>query len=283
MPAEHITQEQADEYAIGALEPRLERAIALHLAECPACRDIVRDAERLAATLALSAPSRRASRRLRRRVWTGAGIARPTLLQRGLRVAPAAAAVAAVFVAAAAFTGMVSVRGEVNDLRAENVNLKGEINDALNQRVEIAALTERLVQAEAASFKQQEATRSDRELMLAMMSPESDTADVNATPGNDPAIGRLIWDEKQKKVWFVANRLPQRPSDETYHIWVATEGKYVSLGTFNTDATGFARVERTLPEGISQYEQAIVTIESAAAEAKGGNAVFVASLWGLRN
>jgi anti-sigma factor RsiW len=173
MPAEHITQEQADEYAIGALEPRLERAVALHLAECPACRDIVRDSERLASTLALSAPARKASRRLKRRVWTGAGIARPTLIQRAWRVAPAAAAIAAVVVAAASFTGMVSVRNEINGLRAENVNLQDEINEIPRQQVEIAALTERLAQAEAQSIKQQEATRSDRELMLAMMSPRA--------------------------------------------------------------------------------------------------------------
>jgi hypothetical protein len=84
-------------------------------------------------------------------------------------------------------------------------------------------------------------------------------------------------------VWFVANRLPQRPDGETYHIWVITEGEYVSIGTFNTDATGFARVERTLPEGIAQYDQAIVTIESIAAERRDGDTVFVASLWSLRN
>ncbi len=283
MPGEHITQEQADEYAIGALEPRLERAVALHLAECPACRDVVRDSERLASKLALSAPARRASRRLRSRVWTGAGIARPTLLQRAWRVAPAAAAIAAVVVAAASFTGMVSVRNEVNGLRAENVNLQDEINEIPRQQVEIAALTERFAQAEAESVKQQEATRIDRELMLAMMSPESDAADLNATPGNDPAIGRLIWDENQKKVWFVANRLPQRPAGETYHIWVITEGEYVSLGTFNTDATGFARVQRPLPEGIAQYDQAIVTIESTASAQRDGPPVFVAALWSLRN
>ena len=139
MPGEHITQEQADEYAIGALEPRLERAIALHLAECPACRDVVRDSERLAATMALSAPSRRASRQLRKRVWTGAGIARPALLQRAWRVAPAAAAIAAIVVAAAAFTGMLSVRDEVNDLKARyregrvgDVEVKTKLAAAIN-------------------------------------------------------------------------------------------------------------------------------------------------------
>ncbi|MEX0781599.1 MAG: anti-sigma factor [Dehalococcoidia bacterium] len=283
MPGEHITQGQADEYAIGALEPHLERAVALHLAECHDCRDMVRDSERLAATLAMAAPSRRASRRLRRQVWMGAGLARPTLIQRAARFVPAAAAVAAMLVAAAAFTGMVSVRSEVNGLRTENVNLQSEIKDVQSQKVEIAALTERLAEAEASSFKQEQATRSDRELMLAMMSPESDTANLQSTPGHDSAIGRLIWDEANDRVWFVTNRLPQRPAGQTYHVWVNADGKWISLGTFNTDATGFARFETVLPEGIGTYVQALVTIESIAAEERGGDAVFVATLWSLRN
>lgn len=281
MPAEHITQEEADEYAIGALEAPLERAVSVHLAECEACRDIVHDSERLASKLAMSAPHLRAPRKLRRQVWSAAGIQRPSLAQRGMRFAPAAAAIAAVVIAAAAFTGMVSVRNQVNGLKAENGNLQTEIDDALGQKVEIAALTERLAQEEMASFKLQQATRSDRELMLAMMSPESEAANLLATEGNDPAIGRLIWDEKQKKVWFVANRLPPRPRGETYHIWVNASGKYVSLGTFNTDESGFARFEKSLPDGIAQYDQAVVTIESIAAESRDGDAVFVAYLSGL--
>lgn len=282
MPGEHITQGQADEYAIGALEPHLERAVSLHLSECHDCRDMVRDAERLAARLALSAPARRANRRLKQRVWTQAGITRPSFAQRAVKFVPAAAAIAAVFVAAAAFTGMVSMRNDVNGLRAENVNLQHEINDVQSQKVEIAALTERLSDAEAASLKQQEATRNDRELMLAMMSPESDTANLQPTEGNGSAIGRLIWDEENDRLWFVANQLPQRPRGETYHVWVNADGKYVSLGAFNTDASGFARFEAELPEGIARYDQAIVTIESIAAQERDGDAVFVAALWSLR-
>jgi hypothetical protein len=283
MPGEHITQEQADEYAIGALEPQLERVVALHLAECPACRDIARDSERLAATLALGAPSRRASRKLRRRVWTAAGIRRPTPFQRAIRVAPAAAAVAAVFVAILAFTGMVSIRGQVNDLRAENTNLKTEINDALSQKVEIAVLQERLSDEEAASAQLRESARGDRDLLLAVMSPESDTAGVTATEGNDPAIGRLIWDENQKRVWFVANRLPSLPRGETYHMWVNSNGKYYSVGTFNTDSAGFARYEATMPEGLTNYDSFVVTRETTGAEARQGDAVFVAVLSNLKN
>lgn len=281
MPADHITQEQADEYAIGALEAPLERAIALHLAECDSCRDIVHDSERLASKLSLSAPRRKAPRQLRNRVWTAAGIRRPSPLQRVMRLGPVAAAIAAIVVAIGAFTGMVSVRNEINALKADNGNFKTEIDDALSQKVEIAAATERLAQAEAATFQLQQSTRSDRELMLAMMSPESEAANLLATEGHDPAIGRLIWDEKQKKVWFVATRLPPRPRGETYHIWVNSSGKFISLGTFNTDETGFARFEKTIPEGIAQYDQAVVTIESVAAEARDGDAVFVAYLSGL--
>jgi hypothetical protein len=176
---------------------------------------------------------------------------------------------------------MVSVRNQVNSLKAENGNLKTEIDDALSQKVEIAVLTERLGREEAASQKMQQATRDDRELMLAMMSPESGTANLLATEGNDPAIGSLIWDEKEKRVWFVANRLAPLPRGQTYHVWVISSGDFVSLGTFNTDSTGFARFAATLPNGIREYDQAVVTIQSVAAERKDGEAVFVAYLSGL--
>ena len=56
-------------------------------------------------------------------------------------MATAGAGIAAVIVAIAAFTGMVSVRGQIRSLRHENLVLQDEINDALSQKVELAAVT----------------------------------------------------------------------------------------------------------------------------------------------
>lgn len=263
MPGEHITQEQADEYAIGSLPANLERAVALHLAECPACRDIVRDSERLAASLALSAPLQQPSRRLRRRVYAAAGISRPGLLRRVVGISRMAAGIAAVFVAIAAFTGMLTVRGQLSDIRQKNSDLQTQIDQTLSQKVELAALTRKLQDYESTSAELQQAATADRDLFVALTSPDSDVADVVSVDQDASTLGTLIWNEDQKRVWFLATSLPQRPAGETYQIWVNSGGRYYPLGTFEPDETGFARYETVLPEGLKSYDTAVVTVERA--------------------
>lgn len=275
----HLTQEEADEYAIGSLDREDERRIALHLAECVPCRGLVRDAERVAARMAFAAPVARPRAKLKRRVDVAAGIARPSLLRRTSVLVRAAAGVAAVIVAIAAFTGMLSVRGQIHDLNQANAELETQINDALSQKVEVAALTQRLNQEERSSFDQSQAARGDRDLLLAMLSPKSDVADVYSPDDNTSAIGRLVWNDEQKRVWFVADNLPPRPENQTYQIWVSSGGKYTSLGTFTPDSNGFARYVTIVPQGMSSYDTAVVTIEAAGGAAqRSGPFVFSADL-----
>lgn len=283
MATAHITQEQADEYAIGSLEPQAERIIALHLAECMACREVARDSERMAAALALAARPHKAPRRLRQRVMRSAGLARPSPFHRLSVVARAAAGVAAVFVAIAAFTGMVSIRGQVGDLRETNDYLQSQIDDALSQKIEIAALTRGLDEAERNSAELKRAAASDRDLNLALMSPNSYVADVFTRDDSTFSIGRLVWDEDQRRVWFVARDLPQRPKGETYQLWANAGGKFYSLGVFSPDVTGFARYDTTVPQGLASYESAVVTVERAGgSNERTGPSVFVVDLSGLR-
>ncbi len=285
MAGEHISQEQADEYAIGSLEPVLERAIALHLAECPACRDMARDAERLAALLAMSSPLRRPSPRLRRRVFSAAGITRPNPLRRAFTISRAAAGLAAVIVAAGAFSGMVSLKNQIGDLRQQNSDLQLQIDEALSTKVELAALTRKLDDQEKLAAQLEERSKNDRELNLAFMSPTTDVAAVTSLNESGNAIGRLVWDSEQKRVWFVASELQKLPPGETYQIWVNSGGRYYSLGTFTPDDEGFARYETVVPEGLNSYETAVVTIERAGGSPlrEGPTVFFVADLSRLRN
>ncbi len=263
MPGEHISQGQADEFAIGSLEPALERAVALHLAECDACRDMVRDSERLAATFAMSAPPKHSPARLRGRVFTAAGIRKPSPLRRAWGYARTVAGVAAVFVAIGAFTGMVWVRQEIVDLRQANSDLQAQYDQTLSQKVELAAITNQLADQKQAAADLEEQARGDQDLLVALLSNQTKVADV-VSPGEDSSsIGRLIWDGEQKRIWFVASSLPQRPPGETYQIWANSGGKYYSLGTFEPDKDGFARYQTVVPEGITSYDSAVVTIERA--------------------
>lgn len=283
MDARHISQEQADEYAIGALEPDLERGIALHIAECSPCRHLVREAEQIAASISLAVPRRRAPPRLKERVYREAGIRPQSFVRRAIVLAPAAAAIAAVFVAIAAFTGMVSVRGQIQDLRDQNSDLASKVQQAQSQEVEILALSRRLSEEERASFDLKITSQMDRDLVLAMMSPDSQAADIFSTDPSGSGIARLIWDEKEKRVFFVATGLPPRPSGETYHVWVDSGGSFNSVGTFNSDAGGFARFDAELPEGVEGYERAVITIERAGVGERNGTAVFAADLSRFHN
>lgn len=280
MPGEHISQEQADEFAIGSLEAPLERAIALHLAECTPCRDIVHDSERLASTFALSSPVRRPPSRLKGRVLSAAGIRRPSPFRRALNVGRATAGVAAVFVAVAAFTGMVWVRGELAELRDDNSDLRVQIDEALSQEVEIAALTRKLDDQERAAARLEDSATGDQDLIVALLSTNTRIAEVISSDATASAIGRFIWDGEQKRVWFVASDLAQRPPGEIYKIWVHAGGKFYPLGILQPDAKGFARFQSVVPEGITTYESALVTIERAGSSdlREGPTVFFVADL-----
>jgi len=278
-----LTQEIADEFAIGSLPVMVEAELAEHLRECESCLEMTRAAQRLAAALALTAPLARSPSGLRRRTFVAAGVARTRLAGRLLRYGSAAAGVAAALLAVGAFTGMVAVRNQVQDLRQENSNLGTQVEDLLSQKIEILALTRRLSDEERTSDELQQAARGDRDLLLAMLSPEADVAEVFSVEPGASSIGRLVWDRDQKKVWFVANRLRSLPAGETYQVWASAGGKYHSLGTFNAEPSGFARYETIVPQGLENYESAVVTIERAGgAPERTGSSVFVADLSRLR-
>lgn len=279
MTPPHITQEQADEFAIGALEPEVARLLSLHIDDCVECRGLVVEAERVAAALTLSTTRRAPPERLKRKVLRSAGITRPGPFTIAMRVATAGAGLAAVAVAIAALVGMFSLRGEVHDLKDENDRLQGEIDDALAQKVQIAALSQRLSDSERASEDLRAAARGDRDLFVALLSPESVVADIFPVNGSTAAVGRLVWDQEQLKVWFVASHLDRLPAGQTYQLWLSADGRFTSLGTFNSDETGFARYQALVPLGLGSYESAVVTVEAApGAPERQGTSVFVTDL-----
>ncbi|MCC6386215.1 MAG: anti-sigma factor [Dehalococcoidia bacterium] len=283
MTPEHISHEQADEFAIGAMAPDVRTYVAFHIDSCASCAEIVRESEEAAAALLLAVPRRQPPGRLRENVLRSAGIRKAGPIGRIVQVATASAGVAAVIVAIASFTGMVSVRDQMNGLREENGRLQTQIDDALSQKVEILALTREVQEQEQLTNDLKTASRGDRDLILALSSPNASVAEVITVDPNQVAIGRLVWDAEQKKVWFIAAHLPQRPNGETYQIWVNSGGRYVSLGTFNTDVSGFARYETFVPQGLASYESAVVTIEHAnGALERSGPSVFVSDLSRLR-
>lgn len=127
------------------------------------------------------------------------------------------------------------------------------------------------------------ASRLDRDLLLALLSPDSNVAEVFSVDETSLAIGHFIWDPEQRRAWFVASRLPRLPEGQVYQLWVNAAGRYVSLGAFNADDTGFARFQALIPHGVENYENAVVTVEAdSGVSVRSGPAVFVADLSNIR-
>ena len=281
MDSEHLSQGQADEFAIGALDETSAALVAMHAARCDRCRALVHEAEGLAAALALTAPRRLPPARLRDRVMAVAGI---TWRGRFSRVMPLAAASVAVAVAAAAAIAVVFINGDVQSLRQSNDALRAQVADLGQQKAAIASVTTRLGQETQASFDLARDATGDRDLLLAMLSPSSYVADVYSIDPSMPAVGRLVWDKEQSQVWFVAGNLTPRPPGQTYQLWVDAGDRYISLGTFNSDSSGFVRFETTLPRDLTSYTSAVVTIEQAdGSPSRSGPVVFVSDLTNLKH
>lgn len=273
--AGHITQGQADEYAIGALEPEMERLITLHAADCVQCRDLLFESEDVVASLALTTPLRKAPPRLKHKVAVRSGIVRPGPLHYVLRFGQAAAVFASVVFAVAALTGMVSMRGQVQELRDQNVELDREIRNVASQEVEIFALGMRLSEAERRASEFEASAEEDRDLIAAIMNPDAETADVVSSEHANGSLGRLIWEEDQKRLWFVARNLPPLPEGMRYQLWVESGGDYLSLGSLPVDESGTATFVRNLPNGLSSYASVVVTVEhSGEPYERKGNAIF---------
>ncbi|MGK2964166.1 MAG: anti-sigma factor domain-containing protein [Tepidiformaceae bacterium] len=283
MTADHLSQEQADEYAIGALEEAADRAVSLHLLECDPCRDLVTSAQLVAASLALGSSIGAPPRSMRRRVFESTGISRPSLLSRATRFGAAAAVVAAIVVASAALTGMISLRAQVDDLKDANGLLDSRVREAISTKVEVAALTAKLDEAEQASAELLNDNRLDKEILLALMSDQTQVVGVISTSDSSSTLGRLIWDGETNTLWFVATGLERLGNGQVYQIWLNAGGSYVSVGTFNADDTGFARYTAPIAEGLNDYDGAVVTVEQASSTPiREGPPVFVMDLTKLR-
>ena len=146
----------------------------------------------------MSSPLKRPPSHLKDRVLAAAGIRRPGPLRRVAGYARAAAGIAAVFVAVAAFTGMVWMRGEMSSLRDDDERLQRKIDEALSQEVEIAALTRKLDDQEKEAARLADAATGDQDLIVALLSNNTRIADVVPAAEDSTSIGRLVWAGDQK-------------------------------------------------------------------------------------
>ncbi|HKS90687.1 MAG TPA: hypothetical protein VJQ83_02070, partial [Tepidiformaceae bacterium] len=126
----HITQDDADEYVLGVLDPAAASRIALHTATCGECQALIDEATAITGQLALSAPIEPAPPLLKRRVLRAAGLAPQPFWRRALRYARPAAAAAVIAIAIGALAGVIALQSQVNNLKDDNNNLRTQLHTA---------------------------------------------------------------------------------------------------------------------------------------------------------
>jgi anti-sigma-K factor RskA len=232
-----------DAHSLGALDRPEARQLEKHLAGCPECRRLHKEAVEASALLALAAPLRRASPALRLRL-------RQRLAPRSaLRWFPAprlgwatgVAALVAVSVGALSWGGFLQT--QVNSLKSDNSRF-AVLYDELDRRGETVDVLQKALTD--AAFRQQNLQNllqeQDQAMRVVALGGQQGQEDLVGTPASE-AKGRYMWSEEEGLgVLFLIN-LPQLPSDETYQLWVVTEGgSPVSGGTFTAQDDGSARL-----------------------------------------
>ena len=217
----HEWQEQAAPYALGILSPEERRTFEAHLAGCDACRADVRAYTEVAAALAHAAPTAEPPGALRDRVLAEARRVRPigAAPRTGPRVMLPWLAAAALLLAVGGAVATWRLTVRVHDLE-RGLALRDSVHAA--DSVALALLT----------------------------GPDVNVVSLAGT--NRAPSARIIWNRARNRFVVFAFDLPAAPAGRTYQLWAIAKGHApLSMGTFNTDAQGHARVVLTVDREIA--------------------------------
>jgi anti-sigma-K factor RskA len=207
----HEWQEQAAPYALGILSAEERRAFEAHLAECPACRADVRAFTEVAGALAHAVPPAELPQGLRDRVLAEARRVRP------IRAGVARRARLPWLAAAAAL--VLAVAGAVEAWRLTGRNHR--LEDRITALDSIMA--------------------ADDSALALLTGPDVNVVSLAGTDRQPSA--RVVWNRARNRFVVLAFDLPAAPAGRTYQLWAIAKGRSpMSMGTFNTDAHGRARV-----------------------------------------
>lgn len=209
----HTDPATAAAYALGALDEGERSVFESHLATgCVACLAEVQSFRDVTALMAQAAPVVAAPPALRERVLAGARQVRPIGTARSSRRAfnglPWLAAAASI--AIAAWSGL--------SLRSERSRVSGLARDLAAARDDLAARDS---------------------MVAAFLGPEVHVVSL-AESAQKPSA-RVYWNHTKNIFIVTAFNVPRAPEGKAYQLWAISKGKApVSMGTFNTDASGRA-------------------------------------------
>ena len=202
-----------DAYALGAADATEAAAIEEHVADCVRCWSSLEEAQRAAASLALSTILQKAPPSLRSRVLAEAERRRqpalPTFPGRLRWLWPAAAGtLAAGAVAALAFA--LVLQSEVSGLRDDKDRLTADVEDA------------------GAVLEEQ------RQLMSVLAAPDAQQISLDPADPDSEALAVYYWSRTSRTGALLSNNLPALGEGQVYRVWVLTGDEVYDVGSFES-------------------------------------------------
>jgi len=204
-------RELLDAYALGAADAAEASAIQEHAADCVRCWSSLDEAQRVAASLALSTAIEKAPPSLRSRVLAETERRRwpkPAFAPKRLRrLWPAATGVlAAGAVAALAFA--LVLQAEVNDLRGDRDRLTADVQNAGGVLDE------------------------QRQLMAVLAAPDAQQISLQPADPSSQALAVYYWSRSSRTGALLSNNLPPLGEGQLYHAWLLTGDEIYHAGSF---------------------------------------------------
>jgi hypothetical protein len=199
-----------DAYALGAANAKEAAAIEKHVADCVRCWASLDEAQRTAASLALSTALQKAPPSLRGRVLAVSERQRrlPSFGRARWLWPAATGALAAGGAAALAFA--LVLQAEVSDLRDDRDRLTDEVRDAG------AVLDEQ------------------RSLMAVLSAP--DVSQLNLEPAEQGSEAQAVyyWSRSSRNGALLSSNLPPLSEGRVYRVWVLTAHEVYDVGSFES-------------------------------------------------
>ena len=231
MDCEQI-RELLDVYAVGASEPEEASAIEEHVADCVRCWSTLSEAQRVAASLALSTAIERAPGRLRGRVLAEATEREPAkpgpgLWQRLSTLWPVGAG-ALTAAAAASLVFAFVLQGEVSDLHDETDQLEAQVQAA------------------------DQSITDQRQVMAVLAAADANRVEMtSASLTSGDVWGSYHWSSVNGTGVILCDNLPPLEPGQVYKAWLLTDANAYEMGAFESwSGVGYFNLdEASVPEG----------------------------------
>lgn len=242
-------REMIEAYALGALDAPDQAMVETHLAECPACRQLLKEYAELVNALpqavALASP-----------------LQPPDFLKarvlRSLETTPSLTPVASVpKKSQQTLPRPNSAWWRTHPLAATVVVLLIVVLLGWSVQLSVALARERALRAEFANLVDQQ------EVVLEVIDSNKTTRRVLLPPekGSSDAYGKLFTRSDLTHVVAMAARLPQPPAGQAYHLWLTSDDQTRLAGVMQVNEQGFGLLVFDASHNDPAYDTAQLTLQ----------------------